>query len=264
MPPQKNNKHQGKRGKRRQAWLLPVCFMLAIPLALLILKPRLDETSESSGYGQTGEENVDSTASKEPVNKTSVFPETNESTGNEKKNVDQVPRFVKLSADGTAIQSDSSWSCVFDRVNHLIWEVKRNDGSWQDKEFTFSWHAKPEENQSEATDAAFPGRADGGDCIYINCDTASYIAQMNSEQICAISNWRLPGDQELRSLDHPSNFNPDIDTDFFPNTMPGLYWSGSESAKNSSLAFAVDFNNNIGYAKEKRFAHYVRAVADAN
>lgn len=272
MPSQKNNKHPEKRVARRQAWLLPVSFMLAIPLALLILKPKLEMTYESSGNGQISQENVESTASEDLEKKTSVISKTTELTGNEEKGISKMPRFVKLSADGFEASNDSQWSCVYDRVNHLIWEVKRDDGSWRDKEFTFSWYAKPEESEgggikasaSEPVNLSLQGKADGGDCIYINCDTASYIAQINSEQICAISNWRLPHDAELRSLDHPSYFNPDIDTDFFPHTMPGLYWSGSESAKNRSLALAVDFNNNIGYAKEKRSAHYVRAVADAN
>jgi hypothetical protein len=248
--------HTRQHPTRKQVWLLPISLLLALPLAWLILKPKQADTPDAVN------------ASQAPAG--SAATKIEKSHGSELTNAEapaaaptaQPPRFIKLSAAGTETHDDSFWPCVFDQQQQLIWEVKSADGSWQDKEFTFSWYASQTENSLQTNEPADPGAADGGNCIYINCDTAGYLEQMNTEQICARNNWRLPTEQELRSLDHPTNFYPDIDTDFFPHTMSGYYWSSTESTKNRHLAIAVDFNNNIGYATEKRVACYVRAVAN--
>jgi len=177
-------------------------------------------------------------------------------------------RFIKLSSQGIPIDDDSEWPCVLDSVKQLIWEVKQNDGGWQDHEFTYSWfqsNSETNERISEVNngknDNKGNGKEDGGKCYFISCDTHAYIKQMNAHTICGLDSWRLPANKELKSLDHPTNFNPDIDTDFFPQTMLGYYWSRTETANNKSIAMAIDFHNNIGYATEKRLAHFIRAVS---
>jgi len=165
-------------------------------------------------------------------------------------------RFIKLSSQGIPIDDDSEWPCVLDSVKQLIWEVKQYDGGWQDHEFTYSWY-QSENDIGEGGN----GKEDGGKCYFISCDTHAYIEQMNAHTICGFDNWRLPTNNELKSLDHPTNFNPDIDTEFFPQTMLGYYWSTTETPNNISIAMAIDFHNNIGYATAKRIGHFVRAVS---
>lgn len=164
-------------------------------------------------------------------------------------------RFGKLDAQGELLPSDAStWACVLDRVKRVVWEVKTNDGGWRDTDFTFSWyHINTQGEQS--------GRENGGDCLFINCDTLSYAALMNQRQHCGYSNWRLPTQFELQSLDHPVHFSPDIDRRFFPFTQSAQYWSGSESPYSNELAWSVDFSNGISYVREKRLSCHVRLVA---
>ena len=145
------------------------------------------------------------------------------------------------------------WPCVLDRNLNVLWEVKTLDGGYQDHQHTYTWLK---------AESKYPGKKDGGQCIYVFCDTQSYLDYLNEIQLCGLSRWRLPNETELRSLDHPQNFHPDIDRAFFPNTQSSGYWSSEESQGNPKLALIVDFSNNIGYLVEKRLAHHVRAVAD--
>lgn len=174
------------------------------------------------------------------------------------------PRFVKINASGEPLLNDDNWSCVYDRHNSLLWEIKTQDGGWQDQESTFSWFKAATETEATEADTKQTrfGKPDGGLCYFISCDTQAYVDQANQIQLCGHSNWRLPSKSELMMLDHPTNFNPDIDTLYFPNTLAGYYWSATETPHNASIALAVDFHNTIAYATEKRIAYYIRIVSD--
>lgn len=158
-------------------------------------------------------------------------------------------RFVRL--DPTSLPTnDNRWSCVKDNQNNIIWEVKTKDGGWQDHQFTYSWY-------NEAT-----GIKDGGSCLYAFCDTQGYVQHANEKRLCGVNHWRLPTEQELRSLDHESAYFPDIDVRYFPNTTSAGYWSNTQSPSNTKLALMVDFSNNIGYLVEKRMEQHIRIVSD--
>ena len=101
-----------------------------------------------------------------------------------------------------------------------------------------------------------------GFCYAVNCDTHSYIQAINRETLCSFANWRLPEAHELGLLDHGSRYNPDIDTDYFPNTAPNPYWSRTQAKAIDSLAWSVNFLNGFPYITEKRIALHVRLVAD--
>ena len=106
------------------------------------------------------------------------------------------------------------------------------------------------------------GKKDGGSCYQLECDTQAFIEQLNEEGLCAQpASWRLPTQKELQSLDHPTRFNPDAYTEFFPNVMSGQYWSASENQYSATLAWSVDFANGISYVSEKRLSRYLRAVS---
>lgn len=254
------NKHSQQQRGRQQIWLLPVCFLLAVLLALLLLKPRQSIDPESVKTSQEQPTEVAQKSAKDRQESPVSEATEPESLGDAPK---KLIRFVKLSTAGKALNDNSPWACALDREQKLIWEVKLDDGGWQDRELTYSWYSVPPDKDEPRATTARHGLADGGHCIYINCDTAAYIEHMNSARVCARNNRRLPDKAELSNLDHPVRYYPDINTDFFPHTMPGYYWSSSESGKDKNLAFAVDFNNNVTYAIEKRLAYHIRAVADA-
>ncbi len=108
------------------------------------------------------------------------------------------------------------------------------------------------------------GKADAGTCYVIYCDTYHYTQAFNEENICASRDWRLPSAHELGYLDHKSQYNPDIDSEYFPNTAIDRYWSRTETPDVNSLAWSVDFKNGIPYINEKRLALRVRLVANAS
>jgi hypothetical protein len=179
-------------------------------------------------------------------------------------------RFYKVDMSGELLADDvGHWTCVYDSFTGLLWEVKQQDGSWQDNEHTYSWYQPPPQNTAEAdvqTDkhpTAKHGYADAGSCYAIGCDTHSYKVAVNEEWLCSSTDWRLPYAHELASLDHDENYYPDIDTDYFPNTATGYYWSKTEVPSSNTLAWSVDFHNGFPYITEKRMAYHIRLVTDA-
>ncbi|MDG9666384.1 DUF1566 domain-containing protein [Hahella sp. CR1] len=178
---------------------------------------------------------------------------------------DEGPRFVKIDAGGAELSPEAGeWSCVFDRSTGLLWEVKRTDGGLQDAEHTYSWAREGDLPDADAEpDTPPPGGSvyNRGLCLYSECDTAAYVREVQEISLCGASNWRLPEAAELRTLEHPTRYYPDIDTDFFPNTISGNYWTSTEVEKARTLAWSVDFNNGFPYIAEKRLAHHLRLTS---
>ncbi len=182
-------------------------------------------------------------------------------------------RFYKVDDEGNILPDTASeWQCVYNDATGLLWEVKQSDGGWQDYEHTYSWYQPNAEEieqlalGSTVTDLlSVPerGKADAGTCYVIYCDTYHYMQAFNEENICASRDWRLPSAHELGYLDHKSQYNPDIDSEYFPNTAIDRYWSQTETPDVNSLAWSVDFKNGIPYINEKRLALRIRLVANA-
>ncbi|WP_246840957.1 DUF1566 domain-containing protein [Hahella sp. CCB-MM4] len=172
-------------------------------------------------------------------------------------------RFYKVDFEGNLLPADADfWTCVYDSSTGLLWEVKRDDGGWQDREHTYSWFFSDPENNIEGADDIKAGSEDQGDCYGTSCDTQGFIDEMRQEKPCGSHEWRLPEAHELRLLDHPTNYYPDIDTRYFPQTMSGRYWTRTEVPESPSLAWSVDFHNGFPYIAEKRLSFHVRLVTE--
>lgn len=175
------------------------------------------------------------------------------------------PQFIKISFQGKLLNDSAlDWSCVYDKTHNLLWEVKLNDGSWQDTEHTYSWY-KPLTTQESLLPqemSTAEGLVDGGSCYDIFCDTENYKNALNDLKLCGVSNWRIPEIYELGLLDHRENYNPDIDTNFFPNTASKNYWSNTQASNLTSGAWAVNFINGFPYITEKYRNLHVRLVAN--
>ncbi|HEB87394.1 MAG TPA: DUF1566 domain-containing protein [Gammaproteobacteria bacterium] len=146
--------------------------------------------------------------------------------------------FTKLGAGGNELPaSATSWSCVRDNVTGLIWEVKTNDGGLRDKDNTYTWY-----NPDGSTNGGSAGTQNGGTCAGSACDTYSYAQAVNSQGLCGYSDWRLPWQEELRSIvDYSIPYpGPAIDTAYFPNTNY-WFWSASPYAGYSDYAWDVSF-----------------------
>ena len=75
--------------------------------------------------------------------------------------------------------------------------------------------------------------------------------------------WRLPNIKELRSLVNPAIYSsslPYIDSNSFPSTMAGMYWSSTTSRSNVS-AWYMSFSNGNNDIQNKAYDAYVRCVS---
>ena len=178
--------------------------------------------------------------------------------------------FTKLKADGTALTiqngtwsdagseaSGTKWSCVQDNVTGLIWEVKTNDSSLRDRDWTYSWY-----NSTGINDGGSAGTADGGDNCFTTtrCDTEKYVADVNAATFCGNSDWRLPSAHELLSIVVNDRANPAINAAFFPHTISAWYWSSTLFALDNNGAWVVFFDGGGVYGNLKSENRHIRVV----
>jgi hypothetical protein len=156
------------------------------------------------------------------------------------------PAYTKLDADGNELEPCAAqWAMVKDDVTGLVWEVKTDDGGIHDRDDTYVL-LKTEESDLDA-------RLD-------------FINRLNDEQFGGQSEWpwRLPTIKELSSIVHKNNTNSTINTGYFPNIKPALYWSSTFHAYHTDDVWQVHFF--YGYAAgageghNKSNSHFVRAV----
>jgi len=72
--------------------------------------------------------------------------------------------------------------------------------------------------------------------------------------------WRLPNIIELRSLVDRSKHNPTIDTAYFPDVAPSIYWTSSTPPSHNEYAWFVSFYTGNVNNYSKSYSYYVRCV----
>ena len=132
--------------------------------------------------------------------------------------------YTKLDSAGNALSaSATAWSCVLDNVTGLIWEVKTTDGTAHDASTQYTWYSQDGVSIDGNT---FQGTDDG-----TNPTTQDLINSTNTEQLCGLTNWRLPTATEMVSLRNNSivvgNSKFSVDSDYFPNLSYVYYWTSS-------------------------------------
>ncbi|MGO4891427.1 Lcl domain-containing protein [Flavobacterium sp. W21_SRS_FM6] len=177
--------------------------------------------------------------------------------------------FTRLDNIGDEVDdSQQTWSCVRDNVTGLIWEVKSAATSTDlhSSAHTYSWYLS--EQGDEFSGAQSPTLAS---CSLTECNTAAYVAAVNSAGLCNFNDWRMPSHQELLSIVHFGRTTPPmIDPDYFPNTAdstlaPAWYWTNQSSADgadsdSSRTAWAVDFNSGNDNFLMKTNVAFIRLV----
>lgn len=131
-------------------------------------------------------------------------------------------RFYKVDRNGKALSPwQGPWSCVYDKQQKRLWQVKTDNESIHDGYWTYSW---------------FDGKRgveNAGDCYFEadRCDTLDLIQHVNAQSLCGLKQWRLPTHQELTQLITKNDrFNENsIATDFFPQMQRGDYWTSDHS-----------------------------------
>ena len=148
-----------------------------------------------------------------------------------------------------------NWGCTRDNVTGLVWEVKASSGL-QSSANTYSWYSP-----DKSLNGGDPGSKNGGQCEGSDCDTHTFMQKINEQELCGLSDWRLPTKRELLSIVDNSSLKPAVDTRFFPNTVPAYYWSSSPYADQSALAWQVYFLYGEASPDEKSQARHLRLVS---
>ena len=186
-----------------------------------------------------------------------------------------VSNYTKIANDGSEL-SDSAklgsnpkdWACTKDNKTGLIWEVKTTDGGLRDMNKTYTNYT---ENYPKCDDAGFVNycNAQGYTGKYgDSTNTDGVVSAVNKQGLCDKNDWRLPTNEELKSLvlcsdgkmntlgknqmgDICSNNKSSltINTSYFPNTVPNHFWSSSLSTLGSlGSAWGIYFSDGFSAA----------------
>ena len=161
------------------------------------------------------------------------------------------PSYVKLGFQGVALPysatPEDGWIMTKDNITGLIWELKTNTTGINNKYNTYTW--------CETEPSGAVGTCGDG------TDTEDFITELNAEGYGGFSDWRLPTRQELQTIINYSAVLPAIDTNYFPNTMFGEYWSSTRCPESSTeFARAVYFHEGGDGQYGTSAEIYVRAV----
>lgn len=175
----------------------------------------------------------------------------------------------------TALQGTTSttWGCTRDNVTGLIWDMKvTTDTNARLNTNTYNWKSSTSASNGGTAGSVGVAAATSGtssqcyaSVINYTCDTESYVAFINTLNICGESggDWRLPTRLELLSIFDASKQGSGVaavDATYFPNIMPGRYWTADNVAGNPKEARTVNLMSGIDGTATKTSTTYVILV----
>jgi len=158
--------------------------------------------------------------------------------------------FTKLDTDGNPLLANASGhTCVKDNVTGLVWEVKTNIAGIHNKDNTYQWGG-----------LTAIGR-DHPNSLGTYYDGWNELVQgSNDNNFCGYNNWRVPTVEELSDLANYGTFGPSLETNYFPNTEPTVYWTSSPRSRVTSNAWNVYFDYSYDYYGLRSGSSRVRLV----
>lgn len=142
---------------------------------------------------------------------------------------------------GTARNYTKENGIVIDKVTGLQWQDDYSDNAG-------AITLKPWSTQTNYDAANYDDTI--GDTAVTYCENLT-LGDYND--------WRLPTQEELESIIDYSKYSPSMNS-VFENTISDSYWSSTSSAKLSSQAWGVYFNNGWNFYAFKNANAYVRCV----
>lgn len=168
-------------------------------------------------------------------------------------------KYVAVSDDGSALaQKPAHWNCVLDQFTGLTWEVKSDEDGLHNWRNTYSWYS-PDEANGELD---YRGTPNGGICSGSACDTNAWVEAVNEQGLCGYNDWRLPLKDELASISdlRKTKSPPTINTEYFPYTQAGEYWSGYDYSFQWDAAWLWNFQLGHDRVEWKKTPNYARLV----
>jgi len=168
-------------------------------------------------------------------------------------------KYVALGEDGSQLGTGETGPCVLDQFTGLTWEVKTSTPGLHDASGTYSWF-NPQEDHSGELD--YRGTPNGGECDDSECDTFALVRAVNEAGHCGFNDWRMPSRDELGSISDPRKTltPPSINTNYFPHTQSGDYWSSNDYQFHWSTAWLWNFGNGLDRVEWKASPSFVRLV----
>ena len=158
----------------------------------------------------------------------------------------------KVSDTGEVFQrGEQTFACVLDDQTQLLWEVKTTKPGLQNTRNTYTWF----DGKTGVENGDFSHHCHWGE----SCNTQAYLQALNQQNLCEKDNWRLPTEQELKTLLVYGDNDLLIDQVFFPNTQLKSYWSASEI--DTQVAIDVPFFYGGVKSSDKSFDAHIRAVS---
>lgn len=145
--------------------------------------------------------------------------------------------YKKLGNNGIELPTNASWEdglrCVKDHNTGLIWEVKSPvSGDVNFAEDQYTW----------------------------NEISSLYVDKLNKANYGGYSDWRVPNKDEVRSIVDYNKMNPAIDTNYFQNTQPGIYWCANTYQMQPYFAWVIFMGFGSATASSKNKKQFIRAV----
>lgn len=155
------------------------------------------------------------------------------------------PAYSKISVAGRVLPAEAAlgeqpddWACTRDNRTGLVWEVKTTQGL-RSLQHTYTWYDSGRAAGDRGVEQG-EGRCAAGHA----CNTEEYITAVNADGgLCGATDWRLPARHELLAIVDYQRVGPAVDTAFFPNTMPAMYWTGTLYTKYRHSAWYVGFQH---------------------
>lgn len=132
--------------------------------------------------------------------------------------------------------------CVKDNITGLIWEGKPETGFRANTNTYTNFDSTTKLQKYVSNDIGYfyvaPTQAE----IDASNNSIGYKTAVNTSNLCGFNDWRLPTAEELHGLvDYSASPLPAIDNDWFLNSLPNEYWTGSQSVGQARNAWTVNF-----------------------